>query len=131
MEIASIRAWPLSAKLGAVSWVANTPIATTNLIMMRVETDQGVTGLPPLHGASGNPDLRGFDRSAFLRDQKARLMRAIAECARYDIPCFEEPLCGYDSVCGLGKFAQRTHVAIARGPMLTGDSACPLNRLIQ
>lgn len=50
MKITSVQAFPLLAKLDTTYWVANTTIPSAHLIIVRVETDEGITGLATVHG---------------------------------------------------------------------------------
>ncbi len=50
MKIKALRAHPVSVKLPATFWVGNTSFDTASVIVVEVETDQGVTGLATLHG---------------------------------------------------------------------------------
>ncbi|MEI7297444.1 mandelate racemase/muconate lactonizing enzyme family protein [Paraburkholderia tropica] len=50
MNIVKITGYPLSADLGAVYGGGNFAFSTARLILVKVETDEGITGLATLHG---------------------------------------------------------------------------------
>ena len=50
MKISSIRAWPLKAKLGTTYWLGNHAFSEASIIVVKVDTDEGISGLATLHG---------------------------------------------------------------------------------
>jgi len=50
MKITALRAHPVSAKLPATFWVGTSSFDTASVIVVEVETDQGLIGLATLHG---------------------------------------------------------------------------------
>ncbi|MGD9804022.1 MAG: mandelate racemase/muconate lactonizing enzyme family protein [Hyphomicrobiaceae bacterium] len=52
MKITALRAHPVSVKLPATFWVGNTSFDKASVVVVEVETDQGLTGLATLHGRS-------------------------------------------------------------------------------
>ena len=52
MKITAIHAHPLRAKLDTTYWVGNHAFSEASLIVVKVDTDQGISGLATLHGGS-------------------------------------------------------------------------------
>ncbi|MBS0240792.1 MAG: mandelate racemase/muconate lactonizing enzyme family protein [Proteobacteria bacterium] len=50
MKITALKAHPVSVPLPATFWVGNTSFDKASVIVVEVETDQGITGLATLHG---------------------------------------------------------------------------------
>lgn len=50
MKITALRAHPVSVPLAATFWVGNTSFDTASVIVVEVETDDGLVGLATLHG---------------------------------------------------------------------------------
>ena len=52
MKITAIHAHPLRAKLDTTYWLGNHSFSEASLIVVKVDTDQGLSGLATLHGGS-------------------------------------------------------------------------------
>ena len=50
MKITALRAHPVSVTLPATFWVGNSSFNSATVVVVQVETDQGLTGLATLHG---------------------------------------------------------------------------------
>jgi L-alanine-DL-glutamate epimerase-like enolase superfamily enzyme len=51
MKITKVQAYGLHKKLDTTYWISTAPIANAHQIIVKVETDEGITGLATLHGA--------------------------------------------------------------------------------